>query len=337
MAELDRSPALAEHRLLSALARNSFDAESLIALGLLAESRSDYRQAEHYLTQATVMSRRFRPRWALAYYYARRGDSSHFWKAAVQAGHTVGADVRPLYRLARAMAVDENADARTALGLQSQPELAAYLQVVLEEGREEEVCAIGDLLESSPQNRAILQSAAEQLIHQGHLTSGLAFCNRIAPDQDRIDAASGRSLINGRFDFHRQRTWDWKLYDVGGVDVVKHAGLKLEFHGTQPDSAVLIEQIVPVLPQRDYRFRCVYGTANVRSPSGLRWQVLPLEGNSPLASSSFIGEGQPESGVLSFRPDQPFVRLSLVYARVFGTVRQQGVLTLQSADLELIP
>jgi hypothetical protein len=165
----------------------------------------------------------------------------------------------------------------------------------------------------------------------------VAFWNRIAPDQDDIDAARGRSLANARFDFHSQRTWDWKLYDVGGVEIVKNAGLKFEFRGTQPDRAVLMEQIVPVLPQRNYRFRCAYGTTTVESPSGLRWQVLRLQDRSLLASSSFIGEARPESALLSFRPDQPFVRLALVYARVPGTMRQQGVLTLQSAELELAP
>lgn len=330
VAELDRSPAVAARNLLNALARDPYDAESLIALGLLAEARSDYPLAERLFLQAASLSRRFRARWALAYYYARRGDTVHFWPAAAHAAHTVAADVRPIYRLAMA----QSGDARALLGLNSQPELAAYFQVALDRGDEDEIRGVGQLLNGSQHNRALLQSAAQRLIQQGKLVTGLALFNRIAADQDRLDAAKGHSLINGAFDFRTHRAWDWKLFDVEGVDVVKNKNLKLEFRGTQPEKAVLLEQTVPVLPQRDYRFGCAYQAIELKSPSGLQWQVLPLEGGAPLASSPFLAEAR---SAVAFRAEKPFVRLALVYTRVPGTMLQQGILSLQSSVLELAP
>jgi len=50
-----------------------------IRLGLEAEGRGDYASAERELLSAATVSRLYEPRWTLANFYFRRGNSEAFW------------------------------------------------------------------------------------------------------------------------------------------------------------------------------------------------------------------------------------------------------------------
>src|SRR5690242_2211927 len=53
-----------------------------LRLGLDAEGRNDFGGAEKFLLQAARVSRLYEPRWTLANFYFRRGNSIEFWKYA---------------------------------------------------------------------------------------------------------------------------------------------------------------------------------------------------------------------------------------------------------------
>src|SRR5215471_4555346 len=58
---------------------NPNDSSIWIRLGLRAESQRDFAQAEQFLVKAAGIDKLYAPRWALANYYARRGDAEQMW------------------------------------------------------------------------------------------------------------------------------------------------------------------------------------------------------------------------------------------------------------------
>ena len=103
---LDSNPQVAEHLLQRAVALNAYDADALIGLGLLAESGGSVEDAEEHLIRAVNVSRRFKPKWALASFYARQGRLDSFWPMASAAANVEAGDPQPIFRLAHQVLKD---------------------------------------------------------------------------------------------------------------------------------------------------------------------------------------------------------------------------------------
>src|SRR5258708_1478531 len=58
---------------------NPNDSAIWIRRGLRAESQRDFGQAEEFLLKAAAIDKLYAPRWALANYYARKGDTERMW------------------------------------------------------------------------------------------------------------------------------------------------------------------------------------------------------------------------------------------------------------------
>ena len=77
---------------------NPWDTRSRIELGLLAEAEGDQATATRYLLQAAEADHLFLPRWTLANYYFRRGDTALFWRWAKEAADRVHAALEKTYK-----------------------------------------------------------------------------------------------------------------------------------------------------------------------------------------------------------------------------------------------
>jgi tetratricopeptide (TPR) repeat protein len=330
---LDANPRAAEQLLQRAVALNSFDADALIGLGLLAESGGSVEHAEEFLIRAVNVSRRFKPKWALAYFYARQRRMDSFWPIASAAANVEGGDPQPVFRLAHDVMKDPERVA-DLLQLNNQHALRSYLEFLL---RQEGPTALGRValrIEPNIDSRQLLLATVDQLINQNRIDEAVPLWNRLyASNGNRpLVPTSGASLTNGRFDVSEGRGFDWRHGENPGIDIRDWGpgDLRIEFSGHQPESVPLLEQYVPVVPNKSYRFSFAYRTTGMTGVTGLYWQVF--EATAPLKP---VPEGV---GTLAFRtgPGVGLVRLALMYARAPGTMRLEGGVTLRSAELEVL-
>ena len=183
-------------------------------------------------------------------------------------------------------------------------------------------------------SRRLLLATVDHLIKENRIDEAVPLWNRLntSGGNRQLSPTSGASLTNGRFDASEGRGFDWRHGDNPGIDL--RAGgpgdLRIEFSGHQPESVSLLEQYVPVMPDKSYRLSFAYRTAGMTGVTGLYWQVLQV--TAPLNP---VPEGV---GTLAFRtgPGLGLVRIALMYARMPGTMRLEGVVTLRSAELEVL-
>jgi hypothetical protein len=337
---LDSNQQSAARLLKRSVALNAFEAEALIGLGLLAESGSHIDEAEAYLSRAASVSRRFKPQWALAFFYARRGAEDRFWKAASVAANVESADAQPVFRLAHQVLKDPERVA-DSLQLKSQHALTSYLGFLLKQQGSAGLSSVALRLEPNPESRPVLLAAVDRLINQNRTDDAVRLWNRLNRSRRnrQLAAATGTSLTNGLFEAAEGRGFEWRYAANQGIGLRAGApgDLRLEFSGHQSESATLLDQFVPVIPGRSYRLSFAYATAGLSGPTGLYWQVF--QATTPLSPPSDPLNPVPEgAGTLAFQtgPGVELVRLVLRYARSPGTMRLEGIVTLRSAELELL-
>jgi hypothetical protein len=315
---------LFEHTLLL----NPADAGARIALGLLAESAGQLENAERHLRAASALSRRVKPQLALAYFYARHGPVEEFWSAANRAAAIEGADLQPLFAVAHAV-VPDPAQVAASLQLSSQPAIAAYTKFLLGRPDAAPLAGVALRLDASPAHRDLLLAVTGRLLREGSADSAVRLWNRLYPGS--LDPAAGRSIVNPDFAPGDGAGFDWRHTPAFGLTLRRAAGdLRVEFTGRQPESAVLIEQDIPVLPRRAYRLSWAGTQTGNPIRSGLVWTLghsrrAPIPATPDAAGSTAFETARGET----------ILRLALEYQRPPGTTRLEGVLNLQSIELTL--
>jgi hypothetical protein len=334
---LDADPQAAEEFLKRSMTLNAFEAEALIGLALLAESGGRVHQAESDLIRATHLSRRFRPIWALAFFYARQGKLDQFWPVASTAANIEGADATPLFRLCHQISPDPERIAEL-LQLHNQHTLLSYLEFLLKQKNTPTISQVAQQITLTPESRSVLLNVVDRLINETRIIEAVQIWNHLnsARETRPLSPTNGISLSDGQFASSEGRGFDWRHAEHAGVELRAGApgDLRIEFSGHQKESLTLLEQFVPVLPDRVYRFSFTYGTAGLNDPTGLHWEVFPS--TDPLVSP--LNSAAEGSGYLAFRagPDVGLVRIALVYKRAPGTTRLEGIVTLRSASLDLL-
>ncbi|HET8550563.1 MAG TPA: hypothetical protein VFL57_21275 [Bryobacteraceae bacterium] len=322
--------AAAFHR---AIELNPYEADALVGLALHAEAEQDMAAAESFYIRATEASRRFRPRYALAAFYARRNRFPELWRTAAAAAAIDRADVGRIVRLARDAGADPDS-IPSLLELRTEHALAAYLPIAIAENRLKPLAQIATLLPVTPEHRPALVHSCEHLIEAGEADAAVAVWNRLRVFE-KLDATSGRSLTNGRFAYEKVRGFNWRHDPLAGVDLrPAPGGLRIELSGGQPEHAVLLEQIAPVLGGRAYRFTVQADIAQLAATAGLSWRIECAPSREALASAPLAAT---TSVPFSTLPTCTLARLMLEYNRQPGTVRIAGLLDLLAAKLELLP
>jgi hypothetical protein len=331
--------------LLHAAALNPFDAEIWIQLGLDAEARGDYAQAEAHLLHAARVSRRYQPRWTLANYYFRRGSANEFWKWTRRALELESEYADAVFQLCWRLP----APAAEILAKAIPPRRNVwrdYARFLLSQNR---IDAAWDVLErmlsdARPEDRDLLLEASDRFLAAYSLDRASAAWNALCDrkliacssvrDSGAIpldDADSGGALGHG---------FAWRIVEHRGISLHLRSGLiTVEFSGNQPENAEIVWRWIPVKPGQRGALHFEYQTSGISAASGLAWQVLagrnaPLLVSSPSLSNSAWAEAQ-----LPFEvpPGVHVVLLRLMYTRPSGSVRIEGTLAVRALRIELAP
>lgn len=247
ISSLDTDPVAAKRYLERAAQLDSFDANALIGLGLLAESSRNFDEAERNLVRAASLSQRFKPKWAVAYFYARSGRLDDFWPAAALAANIPSADIKPILQLAQSLQDNDPGDLAGLLKLDTQYGRAEYLRFLLSRPGSSGVSRIALGVRPNPETRDLLMAACERLIETRRGAEAVQLWNSIAGTN--LSPHQGVSLTNARFENSGLRGFDWRSASNPGITATtRPEGLRLEFSGRQPEDFNVIEQFVPVLP-----------------------------------------------------------------------------------------
>ncbi|MGA2595864.1 MAG: hypothetical protein ABSH09_02515 [Bryobacteraceae bacterium] len=314
-----------------ALDLNRFESDALLGLAIDAESHGFGSAAESSYIQAIGVSRCFRPKYALAAFYARAGRREDFWRIAAAAANIDQADIGPVERLARDAGADPD-EIPTLLHLNTEHALSAYLTIALSQNRPKPLAEVALRLPATRARQPALLEACGRLIEAGTTEAAVAVWNHVGIFQ-KLDPAAGRSLTNTAFSYSAVRGFNWRSNELTGVQIrAASTGLRIELTGEQPEHALLLEQIVPVLARRKYRFSVRSGAPEASTQAGIAWQIQCA------ASPEIIASGFPASTTLNFTTPAgcTLIRASLVYNRQLGTVRIATTFDLLSAELELL-
>lgn len=345
IALLKRDSPRAGVSLRQAVALNPRDAEAWAALGLFTEMQGELPEAEAFYRKGASLTKRYRPKLALALYYFRTQSSENFWHAAAEAASVQGAYLGRVFELAHAMA-DDPETVPERLRLSSEYSLASYLSFLIETRRPGAVGDVSRRLPATEQHRDRLFSATERLIQEGDVSSAVALWNRLSAGgftgTEPLDTVRGPFITNPGLLELPSRGFNWRSASLPGASLVFRSGggLLLEFTGEQPEIGNVLTQCLAVEAGRDYLLRIRYETNNIHQPTGLRWIVNEPLSREDLSSGSAvlkpIAEGVAEA---RFRaPTQTrLLCLTLTYGRVPGSMRINGDVTLREVQIERVP
>ncbi len=335
----------------AAVERNPYDAALRIRLGLEAEARGDFREAEAQLLEAARRNRKYLPRWTLAGYYFRRNDNERFWEWARAALAIAPESPDPLFDLC--WRADPARAAEIAQGVAERPGVAlAFAEFLARRGEWARAAALAPRLAERAEKRQEqrLLGLVSGFASHGRIPAAVAIWNGLCrrgwlPWAEK-GPGSTQWLTNP--DFTRLpsgRGFDWRWNEASGVSwrPAPGGGLRAELSGRQPERTWLVRQSVPALRPGPVRLACSY---EIRGPettaggvsTGLRWRIWAagsparLLGESPPLISGSSGRTAVSVRVPA---DTNLLRVELIHERQPGTQRFRGRVLLRRVTLEL--
>ncbi len=338
--------------LAAAAALNPGDARLWMELAVDAESSGDAVAAEHNLQTACVNDATFRPRWELARFWFRQGDSDRFWTWARQAAERAHDDaLQEIYRFCWVAAVALGPSDRIVFDriVPRRPaEEARYLGFLVSEKRFEAAEPVMDdlILRARAAETPVLLNYCDAAIQAGAREAALRAWNALARRKlipvSPIAPERGISLTDSGFSLAlRDRGFGWRLSSDAGVHWSREGpGICMSFSGRQPETLEALAQVLPTLPSRSYRLETDYRTEGIPQNSGLRWRVADsASGNiiSPTGSALSASTDWTRTAVTFHAgPECSLTRLSLICARELGAIRIEGSLCLRNTTLLLM-
>jgi hypothetical protein len=331
----------------AAAALDPGNAEAWMRLGAAAELRGDLQTAECSLLRAARASRQFAPRWALANYYFRRGDSAHFWPWARESLLMGYGDLNPVFRLCWNMSQDAEAVFARAIP-ERRAVLNAYVLFLMQQDRRaaSEPVAVKLAASATPEDQTTLIEWCNWQLGAGAAAAPLEVWNTLcarhllpyAPlDRDRAPLTDGgfaAESVGGGF--------AWRLAPGPGVTIGRNPSpryLWVAFSGDQPEWCAPLWQFVPVTPGASYGFRFEYHTSELPPASGLRWNVFDARTGVDLsADSPWLSSPDWKRAEVRFTaPATGLVRLTLTCKRQPGATRIEGSVELRDLSMERRP
>jgi tetratricopeptide (TPR) repeat protein len=321
----DIDPARAREALESAICVNPHSSAAWISLGLVEEKTGELAHAERSLLQAAVVDRQFLPAWTLVNFYFRRADREHFWRWADRAALLSYGDFQPLLRLCHQFEPDP---ARLLARFENVPRIRApYLDFLIGENRLDAAQQVARGMADEHANDPHLIDLADRQLRAGEVERALELWNA-ASGFPRLDPTAGRILTNG--DLSRAPLnlgFDWRVAEADGVaESWRPSELTFTFSGSQPETCVLLQQVLCLVPGR-FHLRFDY-TTGASMLEGVQWSLDNIEG-PPIAPSSEWSEGR-----FNLPTAHGLRNLRLFYRREPGTTRGEGRLAIRHLRLE---
>ncbi|MGH9559230.1 MAG: hypothetical protein ACRD30_08310 [Bryobacteraceae bacterium] len=314
----DPSPLLQRAAALDPLA-----SEPRIRLGLNAEIRGNFTDAEKWLLDAASIDRQFEPRWTLANFYFRRGNQAEFWRWIRRALEVSHGDRIPAFDLCWRMDPDAREIFSRAIPDLHDP-VAAYLEYLLETHRGEQAGPVALKLaayRSDVDRLAILQTC-DRLIEARNPTEAAAVWQAMG-------YSPGGAIFNGNF---AQKSsghgFDWRLPAPPGVSYIwidsPRTALRIALNGQQPEACDLASEVVRLEPGKRYLLRWRSQASDLESPTGIEWRIVDRRAE--------VSSGD-QQGEFGFTADSELETVALHYQRPIGEARAKG--SIQMADISI--
>jgi tetratricopeptide (TPR) repeat protein len=344
----ESNPAGSAQALERAIALNPRDSQSRIELGLRAEMAGDLAGAESSLLRAASVDSQYYPRWSLASYYFRHGNSAKFWLWARKATEIAYGDLTPLFTLCWKISSDGPFIERS-LDIRKADIEANYLTYLTSQKRVEPMtqAATRLLAWNREADTPVLLAACDRLIADECADQAIQIWNKLA-ELHRIHygvlaPSLGTSLTDGDFTISpMSRGFDWQLPSAAGVTALldeRPASLRISFSGGQLENCDVLTQVLPVMESSNYELWFLYRTAGIASETGLEWRITNLNESQILAQGESLASESEKEGKLPFKTPAGgrLVRLTLTYQRALGTTRIEGLIVLRKLRLMQSP
>ena len=318
-----------------ALKLNPRYAEAWIARGLQQETAGDRNTAEASLLRAAGIDHLYLPLWTLANFYLRAGDLTRFWIWARRAAE-MSYDPAALFQLCWRASGDTSEIFEHAIP--AAPVVRrAYLDFLVRSDRLDaaEPLAVELGRTANPDDLDLLLRYCDALLTRRQVPPALRVWNALAARRilpyPTLDPAAGSSLTNGDLAVAPlQRGFDWRPTPVEGVVFSVNADARqmtASLSGKQPESCSFVEQYLPVLPNRKYRFRYRYRTRDLAADTGLSWILVEARTAAEIAAAAVSAspeDWREQSLAFSTPPNCDLLRVILRYRRPPGRVRAEG-------------
>ena len=336
LAELDR-----------ALNLNPRYTEAWIARGLQQETAGDRSAAEASLLRAAGTDHLYLPLWTLANFYLRAGDLPRFWIWARRAAE-MAYDPAALFQLCWHATGDAGEILQRAIP-RAHAVRAAYLNFLVYSDRldaaESLAVELGQTADAVDLD--LLLRYCDALLARHQVRQALRAWNVLAERRilpyPALNPVEGSSLTNGNLAVAPlQRGFDWRPTPVEGVAFSVNTDARLvavSLSGKQPESCSFVEQYLPVLPNRKYRFRYLYRTRNLGAETGLSWSFVEARSAAEVGAgtgSASSEDWHEETVTFSTPPGCDLLRVLLRYRRSPGRVRAEGSADFSRLSLEAV-
>ena len=320
-------------------------------LAFRAETEKNDDQAEKYLLRAADVDRMFTPRWALANFYLRRGDTQRgdidqFWNwltrsidmapdepgAIFQVAWAVARDGRKVRSVLPAKPEVLREYVRWLVGTQAVTEASAPARELAQKAGPAEVDILLDYI-----NHAIEADSDAALEVWNEL------CRSKLLPFSQLNPRTGPVVTDGAFAHDPlPRGFGWTMERQGGISqnlTADGSGVVVQFSGKEAETAALLMQRIPLAAGQRYRLRYEYRVAGNNWKNGLSWRILNqpadgdlLEGREPLGSAD-----RWQTATAEFHSAKTYApRLMLYYQRQPGMVPWEGAVYIRKVDIEAV-
>ena len=318
-----------------------YDSEAWIALAIQLELNGEPAQAEEHLQKAFSINNGFETRWNLANFYLRQGRIPEFWHWIRETIAFAPRGFRPAVELCWRAFDDPQVILDNGI-----PDLPAvnqrYFAYLVEANRLESATQVWKRMEASPPPKLLhaLVEYVGRLLREEQAREAMDAWNRLCRfgllPHEPLSPSEGPILTNPEFQ-SPPSGWgfDWKVLPAGGIQAKVNGSpdapseIEFSFSGTQERSAAVLQQFLPVEPNRQYRFDFTYTTQGLAEESGIHWSVYDgFAGQGLARTGSLEASEQPRRQSLSVRTgkDTYLLRLVMEYERVPGTTRKDGAI-----------
>ncbi len=299
-------------------------------LGLRAEFQGDPATAEKDLREAVRVDKQYDPRWTLVNFYFRQQRAAEFWQSMSEVLNFEEMDLRPAFELCWNFTNDPRQIERVIPGRERV--LHQYLSYTIATTRPEAAALAARELVDRFGARDV-DMLAYYCRWTGSVEIWNALCRRHLVPFQPVDADKGQTLADGDFTAKPEvtpapRAFQWTLPNPDIYTRRLPRGLRIDLSGNQPEACDLLAQSIPVVPKRAYRLRFEYQTAGLPPKTGLRWKAE--EGQADLTAAEEWKGGE----MLFHASGQNLTRLVLSYARIPGTTRTEGSISLRGLAVE---
>lgn len=335
LAEFD--PVHAQQLLTTAVHLNPYDAQAEIELGLQEEALGEFGKSEQSFKRAFAVDHTYLPRWSLASFYFRRGNTAAFWTWARSAAEMPSDNMGALFELCWRVSPDATEITRQIVN--DNPKLLRqYLDFLLSRNQASSAAEIAiRLIRYGDPNTDLPQmfSAINQLLTLKDGNPAKATWTALVAKRWVV---ADRELPNNP-NFARDPLpvqFDWTLPSNSGVESVPGpSGLETEFSGLESDQCEIAEQAVVLVPG-DYELNFSYRTQGIAPGTGVQWQIVGEDSTKPLAESSDLSSESLARAKMRFSipPGTSLVHLRLIYQRALGTTPISGTLVISSVQIQ---